>query len=67
MGSSIAVLPAGAPSTHMSDKIEKVICTTRTKEHGDRTDEEEPGTAGNGRVDGEINEAADTGDERLEA
>ena len=51
----------------MSDKIEKVICTTRTKEHGDRTDEEEPGTAGNGRVDGEINEAADTGDEGLEA
>ena len=42
------------------------MCTTRTKEYGDRADEEETGTAGNGRVDGEINEAADTGDERLE-
>ena len=43
------------------------MCTTRTKEYGDRADEEETGTAGNGRVDGEINEAADTGDEGLEA
>ena len=67
MGSSSAVLPAGAPDTDMSDKIERAMCTTRTKEYGDRADEEETGTAGNGRVDGEINEAADTGDEGLEA